>query len=72
MVQVKRVMQWLLRIFFSSTIGFAVPVKIMFNAATIQRSLLFFLPVFGKLLTGILATPLNIEQALTVGLSMSV
>ena len=69
--QVKRVLQFLVRLFFAATVGFAVPVKSFGSAAVFGRALVFFLAIGGKLATGLWATPLHPSSFFTIGLAMS-
>jgi len=51
--QFKRVLQWLMRIFFSSTIGFQVPIKDFFKSKIIWQGLVFCLSwLIGKVAVG--------------------
>ena len=69
--QLKRLVQWSLRLFFSCTIGFQVPIKSFWSGKVIGSALFYMIAILGKFLTGIFAKPLNLESFLTVGLSMS-
>eukprot|EP01084_Bolivina_argentea_P179029 309382_1 len=69
--QIKRIMQWMLRIFFACTIGFAVPIKDFKGSQVLACGFLYFLAIIGKLLTGIFANPLSISEFFTIGFSMS-
>lgn len=55
--QMKRLMHWLLRLFFSCTIGFEVPIQDVWTGEIIRNTFLFFIPVVGKLATAIFAPP---------------
>ena len=59
--QVKRIMQWLLRIFFATTIGFQVPPinKIIKDKSIILCGLLYFASIIGKFFTGYFAISFN-------------
>ncbi len=57
--QVKRVMQWLLRLFFSATIGFAIPVRTMGTAGTLAKAGLLLCCGVGKIAMGFFAQPLD-------------
>ena len=51
--QVKRVMAWLLTIFFSCTIGFEIPpVAELFERKVVANSAIFFIAILGKIATG--------------------
>ena len=69
--QIKRIMQWMLRIFFACTIGFAVPIKDFWSVPVITGGLLYFVAIIGKILTGIFAKPLTISEFFTIAFSMS-
>jgi hypothetical protein len=55
--QVKRVLFWLMKIFFSCSIGFEIPIKHLWTAKIIGNAALFFIAIIGKLLTGVFARP---------------
>ena len=57
--------------FFSCTIGFQVPVTSFNSINVLLGGLLFYIADIGKFLTGIWAKPLNLENFLMVGFSMS-
>ena len=69
--QIKRIMQWMLRVFFACTIGFAVPIQDFWSKPVIIGGLLYFVAIIGKLLTGIFAKPLIISEFFTIAFSMS-
>ena len=69
--QVKRVLQWLLKIFFAASIGFEVPIRSFADATIIGHASLLMLAVAGKFATGLWVTPLRQAEFLTVGLAMS-
>ena len=52
--QFKRVLQWLMRIFFAASIGFQVPIKDFGNGVVIWQGLLFTVALLGKVGTGLL------------------
>uniref|UniRef100_A0A7S1Z7Y7 Cation/H+ exchanger transmembrane domain-containing protein n=1 Tax=Ditylum brightwellii TaxID=49249 RepID=A0A7S1Z7Y7_9STRA len=52
--QFKRLMQWLMRIFFAASIGFQVPIKDFGNGTVIWQGLVFTLALLGKIGTGLL------------------
>jgi len=70
--QIKRVMQWLVRLFFASTIGFDVPIKDIFTSKVIVGGLVLMVSLLGKLSTGLLARPRTRSNIFMVGLSMAV
>lgn len=47
--QFKRVLQWLMRIFFAASIGFQVPIKDFADGVVIYQGLIFALALLGKL-----------------------
>jgi len=57
--QFKRVLQWLMRIFFAASIGFQVPIKDFGDAKVIGYGLLFTLALTGKLAVGLLVPNFN-------------
>lgn len=52
--QFKRVMQWLMRIFFAASIGFQVPVTHFASGSIILQGLVYTLALLGKLFTGLM------------------
>jgi len=78
--QFKRVLQWLMRIFFASTIGFQVPIKNFGSFKIIWQGLLFTLALLGKLGVGVLVPNFSnserfrgnhLRDCLMVGCSMA-
>mmetsp|Transcript_53248 Transcript_53248/g.122367 ORF Transcript_53248/g.122367 Transcript_53248/m.122367 type:complete len:637 (-) Transcript_53248:300-2210(-) len=69
--QVKRALQWLLRLFFAATVGFEIPVREFANGRVVGSALLFSLAATGKLLTGVFAVPRTPTEMATVGFAMS-
>ena len=78
--QFKRTLQWLMRIFFASTIGFQVPIKNFGNVTIIWQGLVFTLSLLGKLGVGFLVpnftqskkfTGTHLRDCLIVGCSMA-
>jgi hypothetical protein len=55
--QVKRIMYWLLTLFFGCTIGFEVPVRTMFTGPVIGAASCYFIAIVGKVLVGLWAKP---------------
>lgn len=53
------VMEWLLRVFFSASIGFQVPIRMFGNKSVIAWGFGFYLAVLGKLPVGLLAPKYN-------------
>jgi Kef-type K+ transport system membrane component KefB len=78
--QLKRVMQWLMRIFFAASIGFQVPVKDFGSGVVIWQGLVFSLALMGKLGVGFLVpnftqsprfTGSHLRDCLITGFSMA-
>jgi len=69
--QVKRVLQWLLRIFFAATIGFEIPIRDFFSAEVFGQALLLFVAVLGKVATGFWVMPLRTAEFFKVGFAMA-
>lgn len=78
--QFKRTLQWLMRIFFASTIGFQVPITEFANVKIIWQGLVFTLSLLGKLGVGFLVpnftqspkfTGTHLRDCLIVGCSMA-
>eukprot|EP01084_Bolivina_argentea_P055901 102389_1 len=71
--QMQKIMHWLLRIFFSCTIGFEVPILDFLVPNVVLTGLIYFLSIFGKLATGFFAIikPIGVTEFLTIGCSMS-
>eukprot|EP01084_Bolivina_argentea_P314685 545059_1 len=69
--QIKRIMQWMLRVFFACTIGFAVPIMDFWSKPVLFGGLLYFVAIIGKILTGVFAKPLCVSEFFTIGFSMS-
>eukprot|EP00934_Nitzschia_sp_Nitz4_P006427 Nitzschia sp. Nitz4//scaffold273_size25297//20719//24905//NITZ4_008321-RA/size25297-processed-gene-0.7-mRNA-1//-1//CDS//3329545262//6417//frame0 len=59
--QFKRVLQWLMRIFFAASIGFQVPIKDFADGTVIWQGLVFTLALLGKVAVGFLVP--NFTQA---------
>jgi len=69
--QVKRIMYWTARLFFSATIAFEVPLKVMFTGKAIGLGLcLGLIGVFGKVICGLGTYPRIKEDSLAVGVAM--
>lgn len=78
--QFKRVMQWLMRIFFAASIGFQVPVQEFANVTVIWQGLVFSLALLGKVMVGFLVPNFSftksfrsahLRDCLIVGFSMA-
>ena len=57
--QFKRILQWLMRIFFAASIGFQVPIKDFADGKVIGIGLLFTLALLGKLAVGFIVPNFN-------------
>merc|ERR1719445_59988 len=65
--QVKRIVYWMVRLFFCATVAFSIPVKIMFNPSSFAFGcLLGFVGCMTKLFAGIVLK----EDRLLVGMAM--
>lgn len=78
--QFKRVLQWLMRIFFSASIGFQVPIQDFSDTTVIWQGLVFCLVLTGKVAVGFMVpnfsqarrfTGLHLKDCLTTGFSMA-
>jgi hypothetical protein len=69
--QVKRIMKWLLRVFFSATVGFQVPITAFWTPKVLAMGFSFYVACLGKILMGFLASPFNLSSFLLVAFSMS-
>merc|ERR1712038_1002528 len=69
--QIKRVLQWMLRIFFAAAIGFAIPILEFGSPAVIIRGFIYCFAGIGKIVQGFFAQPLNAKEFFIVGFSMS-
>jgi len=64
--QFKRILQWLMRIFFASTIGFQVPIKDFGDAKIIWQGLVFCLSwLIGKIAVGFLVPNFSVNKKFT-------
>lgn len=68
--QVKRILKWLLKVFFASTIGFEIPIKAFWTLPILGRAAVFSLCIIAKLPVGLYATPLVLPNFLIVGIAM--
>jgi len=78
--QFKRLLQWLMRIFFAASIGFQVPITHFANGTVIWQGLLFLLALLGKIAVGFMVpnftpyrryTNLHLRDCLVVSFSMA-
>eukprot|EP00558_Chaetoceros_sp_UNC1202_P006423 CAMPEP_0197244998 /NCGR_PEP_ID=MMETSP1429-20130617/9929_1 /TAXON_ID=49237 /ORGANISM="Chaetoceros sp., Strain UNC1202" /LENGTH=745 /DNA_ID=CAMNT_0042705431 /DNA_START=63 /DNA_END=2300 /DNA_ORIENTATION=+ len=78
--QYKRLLQWLMRVFFASTIGFQVPIKDFGNTTVLWKGFVFTLALLGKIGVGFLVpnfsqsrkyTGYHLRDCLIVGCSMA-
>mmetsp|Transcript_10833 Transcript_10833/g.14344 ORF Transcript_10833/g.14344 Transcript_10833/m.14344 type:complete len:780 (+) Transcript_10833:171-2510(+) len=78
--QFKRLLQWLMRIFFAASIGFQVPIKDFGQTKVIGLGFLFTLALLGKLAVGFLVpnftqakrfTGFHLRDCLATGFSMA-
>merc|ERR1719384_2802563 len=69
--QIKRVLQWMLRIFFAAAIGFAIPILEFGSPMVIFRGIIYCFAGIGKIVQGFFAQPLNAKEFFIVGFSMS-
>ena len=70
--QVKRLMAWLLTVFFATTVGFAIPpIGTLFKGEVIKFAAVFFIAILGKVGTGVWAMPLTKPNFFVVGFAMS-
>lgn len=68
--QVKRILKWLLKVFFASTIGFEIPIKAFWTLPILGKAAVFTLCIIAKLPVGLYATPLVLPNFLIVGIAM--
>ncbi len=69
--QIKRNMQLMVRIFFSATIGFHIPIQSFGDSSVIGRGFLYSIAIFGKLAMGLLAKPFSTPCVLEISFAMS-
>lgn len=69
-LQVKRLLHWVIKIFFAATIGFEVPIRSFWSKDVLYHSAAFLVPVAVKLLVGWYAVPITCTNVLTVGVAM--
>ena len=63
--QFKRLLQWLMRIFFAASIGFQVPIRNFGDGTVIWQGLVFCVALLGKIFTGFLVPNFNQTQRFT-------
>ena len=63
--QFKRILQWLMRIFFAASIGFQVPIRNFGDGTVIWQGLVFCIALLGKIFTGFLVPNFNQTQRFT-------
>mmetsp|Transcript_35507 Transcript_35507/g.59848 ORF Transcript_35507/g.59848 Transcript_35507/m.59848 type:complete len:808 (-) Transcript_35507:521-2944(-) len=64
-------LQWLVRVFFSCSIAFEVPIRDLWNGPILSRAAVFILAAAGKLVTGAFAKPYTHREACTIGFAMA-
>lgn len=69
-LQVKRLLHWVIKIFFAATIGFEVPIRSFWSRDVLYQSAAFLVPVVVKLVVGWYAVPITTSNVLTVGVAM--
>mmetsp|Transcript_10845 Transcript_10845/g.30475 ORF Transcript_10845/g.30475 Transcript_10845/m.30475 type:complete len:845 (+) Transcript_10845:136-2670(+) len=78
--QFKRILQWLMRIFFAASIGFQVPIRNFGDGTVIWQGLVFCVALLGKIFTGFLVpnfnqsrrfTDIHLRDCLITGFSMA-
>ena len=78
--QFKRLLQWLMRIFFAASIGFQVPIKDLIKGNVLWQGLVFTLALLGKLAVGFMVpnftqstsfTGIHLRDCLVTGFSMA-
>ncbi len=81
-MEFKRLIRWLMKIFFAATIGFQVPVSLFGDPIVLRRGFLLSAALFGKIAVGPLLTPKfgnnmqrwrgdHLRDCAVVGLSMA-
>eukprot|EP00193_Tetraselmis_chui_P000621 CAMPEP_0177755130 /NCGR_PEP_ID=MMETSP0491_2-20121128/2399_1 /TAXON_ID=63592 /ORGANISM="Tetraselmis chuii, Strain PLY429" /LENGTH=733 /DNA_ID=CAMNT_0019270601 /DNA_START=292 /DNA_END=2493 /DNA_ORIENTATION=+ len=66
-----QILSWLLRVFFACTLGFEVPIRELWTPTILLMTAGFLLAFFGKLVTGLFATPLTGRSFTIIGFAMS-
>lgn len=78
--QFKRLLQWLMRIFFAASIGFQVPIKDLFQGHVLAQGMVYLFALLGKLAVGFMVpnftqaksfTKWHLRDCLTTGFSMA-
>jgi len=69
--QVKRIMQWLLRIFFACTIGFEIPIRDFWSPKVLGNAVVYMLAILGKLSAGFWAAPFKASEFWKIAFAMS-
>jgi len=78
--QFKRLLQWLMRIFFAASIGFQVPIKDLFQGHVLAQGMVYLLALIGKLAVGFMVpnftqassfTKWHLRDCLITGFSMA-
>ena len=69
--QVKRLLQWLLRIFFAATIAFEIPIEAFASPDVLKGAAVLCLASIGKVATGVWAMPLDAGEFFKVGFAMA-
>ena len=60
-----------IRVFFACTIGFEVPIRVLWSAPVLARAAVLLLAAVGKVATGAFARPFNAHEAAKIGFAMS-
>ena len=69
--QVKRVLQWLLKVFFAASIAFEIPVKSFASLEVLKGAAVLLIAILGKIATGLWALPLKSSEFFKVGFAMA-
>ena len=69
--QARRILHWLLRVFFAATVGFQIPIRHFWSTKVVSHGCAFFLALLGKVVMGAFARPLSLDSFLVVGASMA-
>jgi Kef-type K+ transport system membrane component KefB len=64
--QVKRVLTWMIRVFFACTIGFSIPIKDFWTGGVWIKAGVFLACMSGKFAIGLLSTPPTTDMMLTL------
>jgi Kef-type K+ transport system membrane component KefB len=60
--QFKRILQWLMRIFFAASIGFQVPINSFLDGEVIWQGLVYTLALIGKLAVGFMVPNFSVDK----------